>query len=258
MCRLLAYWGPPRSAATLVLDPPHSLRDQVTHAREQSSGAVNPDGWGITWTDPELGPQLHRTTEPLSSDPQADARLRGIVTRRFVAHIRHKSPGSVTDITGNAPFQSAGGDWQFAHNGFVPDFHDGVAVELTGELSPERRSEVQGDTDSEVLFALILDRLDAGVVPSRAVADTITDVAGRFGGRYNVVLVGRDTLVATRWDNSLHLRRDRPEPGAVVIASEPYDGGADWQTVPDHSIVVLDGADVITTPLDPPREEAAS
>ena len=49
MCRLLAYWGPPARAASLVVDPPHGLLTQCTAAREQTSGHENPDGWGFGW-----------------------------------------------------------------------------------------------------------------------------------------------------------------------------------------------------------------
>ena len=50
-------------------------------------------------------------------------------------------------------------------------------------------------------------------------------------------------LVATRWGNSLFLRRDVPRPGSVIVASEPYDDDADWEEVPDHTLVhVVEGA----------------
>ncbi len=62
-------------------------------------------------------------------------------------------------------------------------------------------------------------------------------------GKYNLVLTDGHELVATRWGNSLFLRHDVPRPGAVIVASEPYDDDADWQEVPDHTLVrVVDGA----------------
>ena len=70
-------------------------------------------------------------------------------------------PGSPTEVAGNAPFVS--GRWLFAHNGFVDGFRDGRARRAVRRSSrrPGRRR-CAGDADSEVLFGLILDRLDAG------------------------------------------------------------------------------------------------
>ncbi len=62
-------------------------------------------------------------------------------------------------------------------------------------------------------------------------------------GKYNFVLTDGHELVATRWGNSLFVRRDVPLPGSVIVASEPYDDDPDWQEVPDHTLVrVVEGA----------------
>jgi gamma-glutamyl hercynylcysteine S-oxide hydrolase len=268
MCRLLAYWGPPVSVPELIVDPAHSLLVQCTDSRLQTSGHENPDGWGLAWypapapalLDDEV-PARYRSADPMPVDSAGLARLADLRAGRFVAHVRHKSPGSPTEVAGNAPFVR--GALAFAHNGFVAGYRDGRRQQLRARLSPEVRASIQGDADSEVLFGLVLDRLGAGDDLAEAVAAVVTDVADvavpeddprpaeQRGGKFNIVLTDGRQLVATRWGNSLYLRRDVPAPGAVIVASEPYDDDADWQEVPDHTLVRVTAAAVQLDHLGP-------
>jgi glutamine amidotransferase len=255
MCRLLAYRGPRVRVADLIIDAPHSLLDQVTDAREQTSGHENPDGWGLGWYEPTRSePERFRTTTPMPDDPVGLARAQEVHAACFVAHIRHKSPGSPIEVAGNAPFVD--GRWVFAHNGFVEHFRDGRREELRAAVSERRRSELRGDADSEVVFALVLDQLDAGASAPEALGGVVARL-GAGGGRYNTVLTDGVVLLATRWDNSLHVRRDDPALGSVVLASEPYDDRPGWETVPDQTLIRVDGEGLTIAPLDPSPVEAS-
>jgi glutamine amidotransferase len=251
MCRFLAYVGPPVAAPVLLVDPPFSLLHQCTAAREQTSGCENPDGWGIAWYSTSGPPMRYRTTTPMPVDVAGLDQLAGIVSGHLLAHVRHKSPGSPTEVAGNAPFVE--GSWSFAHNGFVDGFREGRREELRGQLSPRRLAALAGDSDSEILFGLVLDRIDEGAGAPDAVTHVI---AGLGPGKYNVVLTDGRRLVATRWGNSLHLRRDDPVTGGRIVASEPYDDDPSWESVPDRSLVVVESGAVTVTPLEPAPMEA--
>jgi glutamine amidotransferase len=196
-------------------------------------GCENLDGWGFGWFDEAGRPVRYRTTQPLPSDRQGRGRLGETYADRFMVHVRQKSPGTATDVTGNAPFGD--GRWLFAHNGAVDGFREGVRDELVARISPARRAGLDGDTDSEVLFALVLDELDAGATGAEALA-VIAKVGDEFGGRYNVLLMDPTGFVATRWGNSLYVR----ETEGITLASEPLDASTGWQAVDDRSIVVVD------------------
>lgn len=250
MCRHLAYWGPSVPVADLVVHPPHALIDQCTAAREQTSGTENPDGWGLGWyVEDQPVPYRYRTATPMPLDHDGVEAIDGLEVGRFVAHVRHRSPGSPVEVTGNAPFVE--GRWLFAHNGFVADFRDGVDEALRDEMSPARVEALAGQADSEVLFALILDRIDAGSDPLAAIAAVIEPLSGpgRDRGRFNLLLTNGDRLWASRWGNSLHLRVDETSGGrAVVIASEPFDDRAGWADVPDHTLLRIDADAIELTP----------
>ena len=238
MCRLLVHWGPAVPVADSIVHAPHSLVRQCTDAREQSSGCTNPDGWGIGWwVDGQPDPYRYRSATPMPTDREGLDAIEGLHAGRWIAHTRLKSPGSPTEVAGNAPFVS--GRWLFAHNGFVAGYREGVRDELFARLSPARQEAVEGDADSEVLFGLVLDQLAAGADPAAALVAVIAPLA-RHGGRYNVVLTDGERLLATRVDNSLHRRGDPSDGGTFELASEPYDDAPGWQPVPDHTLVDLD------------------
>jgi glutamine amidotransferase len=177
----------------------------------------------------------------------ADRRFREVVpllrTAALVAAARNASPGSPVEETGNAPFTS--GRWLFSHNGFVEGYRNGLDVAMRREVSDRRAAGILGAADSEVVFALLLDRLDAGEPPEDAVASMTVALAARAGGRLNFLLGDGGSMVATAWGNSLFVRQD---DAGVVIASEPLDADSEWKPVPDRSLVVARR----TTGDDPP------
>jgi glutamine amidotransferase len=255
MCRMLTYVGPPVAASALLVDQPHSIVDQCTDARLQTSGCDNPDGWGIGWYDAGGGVHRHRTTTPMPSDAAGLRDLASITSGHFVAHVRLKSPGSPTEEAGNAPFIRD--RWLFAHNGYVAGFREGRREELRARLSPARLAALEGDADSEVIFGLVLDQLDAGAAPLDALVEVLTSLDE---GKYNVVLTDGETMVVSRWRNSLWWRRDDPVAGAVVIVSEPYDERPGWVEVDDGTFLVCgrDGVSSVAVPADPSPAGARS
>jgi len=246
MCRLLAYWGRPRPVADLIVCTPHSLLRQCTDARQQSSGCTNPDGWGLGWyIDDQPDPFRYRSATPMPDDEIGLAAIEGLEAGRFLAHVRLKSPGSPTEVAGNAPFVS--GRWLFAHNGFVEGYRDGRRDELVAALSPDRQEALEGDADSEVLFGLILDRIATGAHAADALTDVLVPLA-RQGGRYNVVLTDGTQMLATCLANSLHLRA-HPDGDGIEIASEPYDDDIGWAPVADHTLLRIDASGVELTSI---------
>jgi len=242
MCRHLAYWGPAVSLAELIVDTPHSLVEQCTAARHQSSGCENPDGWGFGFYDAESPtPRRYRTSVAMPGDVAGLGQLAGACSGRFLAHIRHKSPGAPIEVEGNAPFVE--GRWMFAHNGFVADWFEEVGASTLEALSPARRGRLSGHADSEALFGLVMDRIDAGVEPAAAMVDVIEPLSGpnRDRGRFNFLLTDGNQLLASRWGNSLYLRVDETDGArAAIVASEPFDDAPGWDVVPDHTLLRID------------------
>jgi glutamine amidotransferase len=231
VCRHLAYIGPPVALRELLFDAPHSLCEQAHHPKHQSKGRVNKDGWGVGWYA-TVGPVAgyYRTTSTMWDDDAFRAAER--TSGAFLAAARLASPGATLDPTGNAPFRAD--PWLFSLNGFVKEFHDGVGDELRATLTERRRAAIEGDADSEVVFALVLDRIDAGSSPQASLRAVIERVTSLTDAKLNLLLTDGRVVHATRFGNSLFTK-------PTVVASEPLDGDDAWREVPDCSIVLMAG-----------------
>jgi glutamine amidotransferase len=138
---------------------------------------------------------------------------------------------------------------------------------LRDALSDEPYSNLLGTTDSETVFALLLDRLQATKAApgdadtlSEATADTVrrvSEVCAKLGvpATLNVGVTDGWAMAFVRYStegpgNSLYLLEDgRAFPGAVVVASERLDGDPGWRAVPDRSLLSADLTGVSVSPL---------
>jgi glutamine amidotransferase len=241
MCRLLAYLGPPITLQWLLFDPPHSLHEQSWAPSFQQSGVVNADGFGVGWYDHERRPQpaRYRATRPMWADPSF-ASVAGVVTSPAVlAAVRSATPPSPIEESSTPPFTD--GPWLFAHNGRVTDFRAGVSSRLRRTLSERRDAGVFGTSDSEVLFAMVLDRLDAGATAPDAVADAAQAVEKEAGGTLTMLLTdGHNVAGLTAGDPLYALRGEH----LVVLASEPFDDDPSWEAVPDRTVLTARPGDL--------------
>ena len=244
MCRHLAYVGRPVALAELLCDAPHGLVDQARHPRHQTSGTANPDGYGVAWYEGHAArPRRHRSTTPIWADPQLRA-LAGTVSPAVLGAARLASPGAPVELSGNAPFVAEG--FAFSLNGIVDGWPDGVDAALRDVVSPPRRAAIEGVTDAETLFAIVLDLLDEGATPAGALAGVVRAVEARTTGRLNLLLTDGTAIAATACGNSLFAC---PRPGAALVASEPVDADPGWFRVPDRTVVVATPTTMTDTPL---------
>lgn len=214
--------------------PPHSLLRQCWEPRSQASGVVNADGFGVGWYDHSRRPEpaRYRSTLPMWAD-RSFASMAGLVASTAVlAAVRSATPPLPTEESATPPFTA--GRWLFAHNGAVAGFRDGAGARLRRLLSERREAGIEGSTDSEVLFAMVLDQLDAGAAPEEALAAVVATVSADAGGRLNLVLTDGMSIAAIAWGDSLVARAT---PDSVVVASEACDEDPGWQVVPDGAVL---------------------
>lgn len=234
MCRILAYLGPPVTLRTLLYDPPHSLHEQSWAPTSQRSGVVNADGVGVGWYQPELrpAPARYRAARPMWAD-QSLASLAGVVSSSAVlAVVRSATPPSPAEETSTPPFTD--GPWLFAHNGKVEGFRSGAGTRLRRSVSEDRDGSILGTSDSEVLFALFLDRVDKGMAPGEALVSVVDAVDEEAGGTVTMVVTDGRRIAAVAAGDSLAVLCTG---SSVVVASEPYDDDRRWDPVPDRSVL---------------------
>lgn len=135
----------------------------------------HPDGWGVAYYV-DGAPHVTRSPAHALGDALFH-RVSGVVSSDTVlAHVRKATQGGHTVLNCH-PFQY--GRWVFAHNGDVPDFGRHREA-LMAEVSPRLRRFVLGETDSEVLFFMLLSRLEAygPLAQPKTVEEVMSSVAG--------------------------------------------------------------------------------
>ena len=167
MCRWLAYSGSPVLLEELLYGRQNSLIVQSLHSR-LGAEETNGDGFGIGWYGKQESPAVFHSVEPAWNDRNL-RELAGHITSPLVfAHIR-ASTGSPVQQTNCHPFRH--GRWLWMHNGFLDGFAK-VKRDLTVAVDPELYPEIEGTTDSELMFHLAL-TFGLEDDPPQAVARTI-------------------------------------------------------------------------------------
>jgi glutamine amidotransferase len=253
VCRHIAYVGDPVRLADLLLTPPHSLLRQSWAPRDmRGGGTVNADGYGIGWYGATERSDQPNTVEPVrlrrASPMWTDTALPGLASSvtsgGVLAAVRSATVGMPVVETACAPF--AEGPWLFSHNGLVRGWPSSVAT-LASRLPVTDLLTMDAPTDAALLWTLLRARLAAGEKPPDAVASLVTEVAEAApNSRLNLLLTDGSMIVGTAWTHALWVR---PLPGAVVVASEPYDDDPGWQEVPDRHLLTATPSSVDITEL---------
>lgn len=234
----MAYIGPPVTLESLVLTPEHSLLHQSYEPKQQRNGTVNADGFGCGWFDTGVRPEpaLYRRSVPIWSDRSFGSMAGLIRTKAFVAAVRDATTGSFLEESSTPPFSQDG--WLFAHNGKFVNFDGTPGAWLRRAVSDRRLAAIRGTSDSEYLFALILDRVDGGMAVRDAMSAVIAECLEKTTGTFNFLMHDGWKFTATACGDSLFFLEGTDRlPGGVVVASEPYDDDPAWQEVPDGSLV---------------------
>jgi predicted glutamine amidotransferase len=275
VCRWLAYSGTPVLLERLLYEPKHSLIDQSLHS-QLGAETTNGDGFGIGWYGREDAPAVFHSIEPAWNERNL-RELAGHVTSGVVfAHIR-ASTGSAVQQTNCHPFRH--GRWLWMHNGLIRDFQR-VKRDLVLAIDPSLYPELEGSTDSEVLFLVALTfglEDDPPTAVARALGlveatglehgvehpfqGTIATTNGEsvWAFRYSSEGASRSLFFSTAVDALRAAHPDNPlfqdlDDETRLVVSEPLgDLAGAWNEVPEASYgVVQEGQDELR-PFRPTR-----
>jgi len=261
MCRWLAYSGSSILLSEALYSPAHSLIDQSLHSR-LGAETTNGDGFGIGWYGTPATPGVFHSTEPAWNDHNLRELADHVSSSHFFAHIR-AAIGSAVQQTNCHPFRR--GRWLFMHNGFINEFA-AIKRELVLAVDPSLYPEIEGQTDSEVVFFLALTfgleddppaaiekaiGLVEAVAARRGVSNPFqgtiatTDGEGIWAFRYSSERQSRSLYYTTDVPTLRNLYPERQDlarmsDDARLIVSEPLgDVAGVWNEVPEGSCGIV-------------------
>ncbi len=145
MCELFSMSSKMPTAATRSID---------AFTRRGGRDTRNADGWGVAFYN-DRDARIYREPEPAGDSAWLSfIKRQRMAGRLMLSHVRHATQGEVS-LVNTQPFaRELGGRMHvFAHNGRF----DGIETKLAGGWG--RRYWPIGNTDSEVAFCILLERL---------------------------------------------------------------------------------------------------
>jgi predicted glutamine amidotransferase len=273
MCRFVYYQGLPIGLDALVTEPENSLINQSFHSRERKE-PLNGDGFGVAWYPKDTErPALFKSISPAWSNHNLLELARVVRSSRILGHVRAASPDSrVTEINSH-PFRFD--DLTFMHNGDLGGFRK-FRRTLLENLSEESFQMIEGGTDSEHMFAVIIDEFNGlsdeknavlrmGMAIERGIDKLLgwrQSIVPDQHFYINCLITDGRVAAACRFttDNSenasslyIHLGKryhcvnsksvmvdcDK-EDASVLVSSEPLTDDTGWQSVPSGHLVLID------------------
>jgi predicted glutamine amidotransferase len=280
MCRWMAWTGQPVLIEELLFKTQHGIVDQSLHSR-LGAETTNGDGFGMGWYGAGDGPGLYHSVAPAWGDANLRELAAHVESHLFLVHVR-AAIGSPVQQTNCHPFRH--GRWLFVHNGYIAGFH-ALRRDLMLAIEPAQFADVQGSTDTEVVFHLALtfglesDPIGAlertiGLIEATAREHGVdAPVQGTFGisdgstlwaVRYASAGSARSLFASADVDSVKRLHPENPRlqrlgEGDRLIVSEPFaDLPGVWQEIPEATAVVVPRGGALEERPFVPRIEAVA
>ncbi|GGF33864.1 class II glutamine amidotransferase [Marmoricola endophyticus] len=163
MCRVLAYIGPEIPLESLLLKPDNSLVNQTLDPERHP--LLQLAGWGFgAWGEHLLKPDeplIYRRPMAAFYDDNADSLIPSLQASTLLAHVRAAAYDASTVLVDENchPFSYRGTPWIVAQNGDLPSWKL-LQRELLAHCTDEYLSQMRGNTDTELLYVLLLSLLE--------------------------------------------------------------------------------------------------
>ncbi len=247
MCRVLGYLGRPVSLDDLLYGPDSSLVRQAYSPRMMAT-FLNLAGFGMAAWDPATAQPTEPFTYKVTTLPVFDRNLRSLTHKLaptcVLAHVRGVTyaEDEVVAPQNLHPFRFRDARVALAHNGHLREFGR-MRYDLVPAIRPDLLQRIEGTTDSEWIYALLLSQLDnplgaaeadelvEATVRALAILRSVRAGAGiDTSSPVNLFISTGDCLIATRFsfdygwypDDDVLLETDLPYVSLWYTAGTEY------------------------------------
>ncbi|MBD2358334.1 ergothioneine biosynthesis protein EgtC [Tolypothrix sp. FACHB-123] len=254
MCRLIGYLGDNIRLHELLYQQEHSLYQQSYQPLELKSGVVCADGVGVGWYDEARKSFIYRNTIPLWNDPNLEELSQYVQSNCTLGYARLAGIGESLDISNCQPFRS--GKLLFVHNGEIANFKQTLYRPIRDRLSDSTYHLIKGMTDSEHIFALLVDILQSSpeshlLSALQETVQELTDLAQKYDTTLstNIIVTDGQAVAAIRYAYNteaptLYWSCDSVNNQSLTIASEPLSSN-NWVAFAEQSTLWVEAESLV-------------
>jgi glutamine amidotransferase len=249
MCRLFGYLGNNIQLDELLYKKERSLYHQSYNPKELKSGVVCADGVGIGWYDEAGEAFIYRNTIPMWNDSNLEELSHYVKSNCAIGYVRLAGTGQTLDISNSHPFRS--GKLLFVHNGEIANFLETLYRPIRDSLSDSTYRLIKGITDSEHIFALLVETWQSSPESTllealRATLQRVSDLAREYDTSFsaNIIVTDGNAIAASRYAYQMEAptlywsTNDVNHPTQLIVASEPLSSD-NWCAFPPQSTLFV-------------------
>ena len=242
MCRHIGYIGRKKNLYSILLKHKHSLIELAYKPKLMNEATLNADGFGLAWRNKESF-KLYKNYLPIWNDLNLESLSKSISSNLVIGNVRSATISENQGYFNTHPFNFK--NFCFSHNGFIKNFNNLTRKKIFKYLKPKYINLVKGQTDSELIFVLLMQIMDNEKKIEKSIKSTIQIIKENCDACMLNFLIatfdknGKNTLYATKFSAGLitpSLFYSKNNNGYTMISSEKLNNDK-WYNIKNNSLI---------------------
>lgn len=242
MCRHIGYIGKKKDLFSILLEHEHSLIELAYKPKLMRDAALNADGFGIAWKGKSTF-KLYKNYLPIWNDLNLNSITKSISSSLVLANVRSATLTENQGYYNTHPFTYE--NFSFSHNGYLKNFNFTSKKKIFKYLKPKFISSIKGQTDSELIFILLMQLIEKTKDIKKSIKEVIEIIKKYFREcMLNFIIAtfdkkGKETLFATKFSSGLktaslfYLKHKKDN---IIISSEKLNND-NWIYIKNNSLI---------------------
>ena len=242
MCRHIGYIGKRKDLYSILLKQKHSLIELAYKPKLMNDATLNADGFGLAWKNKESF-KLYKNYLPIWNDLNLDSLSKSISSNLVIGNVRSATISENQGHFNTHPFNLK--NFCFSHNGFIKNFNNTTRKKILKYFRPKYINLVKGQTDSELIFILLMQIIEGGIKIGKSIKNTIQIIKENCDACMLNFLIatfdknGKNTLYATKFSAGLKtpsLFYSKYKNQYIMISSEKLNNDK-WYSIKNNSLI---------------------
>ena len=242
MCRHIGYIGRKKNLYSILLKHKHSLIELAYKPKLMNEATLNADGFGIAWKNKESF-KLYKSYLPIWNDLNLSSLSKSISSNLVIGNVRSATISENQGYFNTHPFNLK--NFCFSHNGFIKNFSNITKKKILKHLKPKYINLVKGQTDSEIIFILLMQIIENEIKIKKSIKDAIRIIKENCDACMLNFLIatfdnnGKNSLYATKFSAGLKIPSlfyYKHKNEYIIISSEKLNDNK-WYSIKDNSLI---------------------